>query len=188
MQAGRLLDGRRLIIVGGGGVGNGRGISRGAAAAGARVAIVDVNADRAREAADEVNNLGGTALPLVADVRVQADVERAVASAVDWLGGLDSVVTVVGGYSLFTPWTPLAEVTDEQWNLIIDLNLTYVFRVVREALKVFLEQGSGGLSSALARSREASRAPTGPPTAPRRRGWPTLPNRCRWNTASMGSG
>jgi 3-oxoacyl-[acyl-carrier protein] reductase len=144
MQAGRLLDGRRLIIVGGGGIGNGRGISRGAAAAGARVAIVDVNADRAREAADEVNNHGGAALPLVADVRVQADIERAVASAVDWLGGLDSVVTVVGGYSLFTPWTPLAEVTDEQWNLIIDLNLTYVFRVVREALKVFLEQGSGG--------------------------------------------
>jgi len=144
MQAGRLLDGRRLIIVGGGGIGNGRGISRGAAAAGARVAIVDVNADRAREAADEVNNHGGTALPLVADVRVQADVERAVASAVDWLGGLDSVVTVVGGYSLFAPWTPLAQVTDDQWNLIMDLNLTYVFRFVRAAVKVFDAQGTGG--------------------------------------------
>jgi 3-oxoacyl-[acyl-carrier protein] reductase len=50
----------------------------------------------------------------------------------------------VGGYSLFAPWTPVAEVTDDQWNLIMDLNLTYVFRFVRAAVKVFDAQGTGG--------------------------------------------
>jgi 3-oxoacyl-[acyl-carrier protein] reductase len=63
---------------------------------------------------------------------------------VNALGGLDSVVTVVGGYSLFAPWPPVAEVTDDQWKLIMDLNLTYVFRFVRAAVKVFDTQGTGG--------------------------------------------
>jgi 3-oxoacyl-[acyl-carrier protein] reductase len=144
MDRGRLLDGRRVLIVGGAGLGNGRGITRGAAAAGARVAIVDINPDRAQEAAKEVMESGGDALPLVGDVRSATEVDRLMSEAVSWLGGLDALVTVVGGYSLFTQWTPLAEVTDEQWNLIIDLNLTYVFRFARAALRVFLGQGTGG--------------------------------------------
>jgi 3-oxoacyl-[acyl-carrier protein] reductase len=144
MDMGRLLEGRRVLVVGGGGAGNGRGITRGVGAAGARVAVVDINPERAQEAAQDVKNGGGDALPLVGDVRVPAEVDRLVSEAVGWLGGLDSLVTVVGGYSLFTPWTPLADVTDEQWSLIMDVNLTYVFRFTRAALKVFLGQGSGG--------------------------------------------
>jgi 3-oxoacyl-[acyl-carrier protein] reductase len=139
-----LLQGRRVLVVGGGGAGNGRGITRGVGAAGARVAVVDINPDRAQEAAQDVKNAGGDALPLVGDVRVPAEVDRLTSAAVGWLGGLDSLVTVVGGYSLFTPWTPLADVTDDQWSLIMDLNLTYVFRFTRAALKVFTGQGSGG--------------------------------------------
>jgi 3-oxoacyl-[acyl-carrier protein] reductase len=144
MEMSRLLDGRRALIIGGAGLGNGRGITRGVAAAGARVAIVDINRDRAEQAAQEVIWSGGDALPLVGDVRVASEVDRLMSEAVGWLGGLDTLVTVVGGYSLFTGWTPLAEVTDEQWSLIIDLNLTYVFRFARAALKVFLRQGTGG--------------------------------------------
>jgi 3-oxoacyl-[acyl-carrier protein] reductase len=143
MDAGQLLDGRR-VIVGGGGIGNGRAIGQGVAAAGARVALIDINPDRVAEAVGDINAAGGKAHGLVGDVRVQADVERMVADAVSWLGGLDSLVTVVGGYSLFTPWTPLAEVSDDQWNLIMDLNLTYVMRFAREVINVFLEQGIGG--------------------------------------------
>jgi 3-oxoacyl-[acyl-carrier protein] reductase len=144
VDAGQLLDGRRVLVVGGAGLGNGRGITRGVAAAGARVAIVDINPDRAHEAAKEVTESGGDALPLVGDVRSSTEVDRLLSAAVEWLGGLDSLVTVVGGYSLFTAWTPLADVTDEQWSLIMDLNLTYVFRFTRAALRVFLEQGTGG--------------------------------------------
>ena len=49
MDAGRLLDGRRVIVVGGGGAGNGRGIARGMAAAGARVVVIDISPERAAE-------------------------------------------------------------------------------------------------------------------------------------------
>jgi 3-oxoacyl-[acyl-carrier protein] reductase len=141
---GRLLDGCRVMVVGGGGVGNGSGISCGVAAAGARVAVVDLDIERAREVADSISANGGDAHALRCDVRVQEDVEQVTADAVERLGGLDSIVTVVGGYSLFAPWTPVADVTDDQWNLIIDLNLTYVFRFVREAIRVFTRQGTGG--------------------------------------------
>jgi 3-oxoacyl-[acyl-carrier protein] reductase len=139
-----LLDGCRVMVVGGGGVGNGRGISWGMAAAGARVAVVDIDLDRARGVADMITQARGEAHALQCDVRVGEDVDRVTAEAVEALGGLDSVVTVVGGYSLFAPWTPIAEVTDDQWNLIMDLNLTYVFRFVRASIKVFDTQGTGG--------------------------------------------
>lgn len=144
MEAGRLLDGRRVIVVGGGGAGNGRAIARGAGAAGARVVVIDISPDRAAESAAEITGTGGKALPLVGDVRDAAEAERLMAEAVAWLGGLDSLITVVGGFSLFTDWTPLAETTDEAWQLITDLNITYVFRFARAALRVFLAQGGGG--------------------------------------------
>jgi 3-oxoacyl-[acyl-carrier protein] reductase len=144
MQVGQLLHGSRVVVVGGGGMGNGRAIGSGVAAAGAKVVLVDINRDRVAEAVDEITAAGGRALGLVGDVREPAAVEGLISDAVDWLGGLDSLVTVVGGYSLFTTWTPLAEVTDEQWQLIMDLNLTYVMRFARAAVRVFLEQGTGG--------------------------------------------
>jgi 3-oxoacyl-[acyl-carrier protein] reductase len=144
MDAGRLLEGRRVIVVGGGGIGNGRGIARGVAAAGGQVVVVDINPERANESAEEINANGGQAHALIGDVRSGSEVDRLMSEAVAWLGGLDSLVTVVGGYSLFTEWTPVAEVSDDQWNLIMDLNLTYVFRFTRAALKVFVGQGAGG--------------------------------------------
>ena len=144
MQAAQLLSGQRAIVVGGGGMGNGRAIGKAVALSGARVVVIDINPDRVQEAVADIEAAGGVAHALVGDVRVQADVERLVRDSVAWLGGLDTLVTVVGGYSLFTAWTPLAEVSDDQWNLIMDLNLTYVVRFAREALRVFLAQGTGG--------------------------------------------
>jgi 3-oxoacyl-[acyl-carrier protein] reductase len=144
MESGRLLDEQRVIVFGGGGVGNGSGIALGVAAAGARVMVADINVGRARAIADEITAAGGEAHAAGCDVRAPADIARVVAQSVELWLGLDSVVTVVGGYSLFAPWQPLAEVSDDSWDMILDLNLTYVFRVVREAVKVFVGQGTGG--------------------------------------------
>ncbi len=144
MQVGQLLDGQRVVVVGGGGMGNGRAIGRGVAAAGARVVLIDINPERVAEAVEDIVAAGGKALGVVGDVAQAGEAERLMAESVAWLGGLDSLVTVVGGYSLFTSWTPLAEVTDDQWQLIMDLNLTYVMRFARAAVRVFLDQGTPG--------------------------------------------
>lgn len=140
----KVLGGKNVLIIGGGGEGIGRAITRRLAAAGADIAIADVDRERAEEAAAEVAAAGTRAIGLTGDVRSRADLEGLVTGADRELGGLDVLVTVVGGHVAFAPPAPLHETTDEDWDLIFDLNLRYVPRVVRPALRAFLAQGRGG--------------------------------------------
>src|SRR5277367_2209508 len=96
-----LLDGVRALVVGGGGKGIGAAITEGIAAAGADVAVVDVNADRAGAAADCAAKYGHKVVPVIADIRDPDSITRLVTTASEALGGLDVVVTVVGGLMAF---------------------------------------------------------------------------------------
>ena len=73
-----------------------------------------------------------------------ADVDGFVADAARELGTLEILVTVVGGQLAFVPAARIHEIADEDWNLMFDVNLNYVARAVRAALRTFLEQGTGG--------------------------------------------
>ena len=53
-------------------------------------------------------------------------------------------MTVVGGQVAFVPAVPLHEMRDEDWELVFDVNLHYVARAVRAAIRAFLEQRTGG--------------------------------------------
>jgi 3-oxoacyl-[acyl-carrier protein] reductase len=139
-----LLGGKRSLVIGGGGGGIGRAITRALAAAGSGVAVVDLDRERAAEAAAEAAETGVQAVGLAGDVRSHEDVERCVADAAAELGGLDILVTVVGGQLAFVPAARVHEIADEDWNLMFEVNLRYVARAVRSALRVFLEQGTGG--------------------------------------------
>ena len=141
---GPVLDGKRALVVGGGGGGIGRAITRALAAAGSAVAVVDVDPQRADEAATEARAAGVPGVALVGDVRSASAIEDFVADAARQLGALDVLVTVVGGHLAFAPEARLHEITDEDWDLMLDLNLRYVARVVRATLRVLLEQGTGG--------------------------------------------
>ena len=115
-----MLKDKNALVIGGGGGGIGRAISRGLAAAGVK------------------------AVGLSGDVRAREAVDRLVERAAGELGRLDILVTVVGGQMAFVPAAPLHETTDEDWDLMFDLNLRYVARAIRAALHVFLAQGIGG--------------------------------------------
>jgi 3-oxoacyl-[acyl-carrier protein] reductase len=140
----RVLAGKRALVVGGGGGGIGRAITRAFAAAGSAVAVVDIDQARADEAAAEAAGAGVNAVALVGDIRSRADVDRFVADAAGDLGGLDILVTVVGGQLAFVPAARIHEIADDDWDLMFDVNLRYVARAVRATLRVFLEQGTGG--------------------------------------------
>jgi 3-oxoacyl-[acyl-carrier protein] reductase len=140
----KVLSGRNALVIGGGGEGIGRAITRGLAAAGSAVAVADAERDRANEAAAEIAAAGGRSLGLTGDVRSGEDIDRLVSEAARELGGLDVLVTVVGGQLAFVPSAPLHETTDEDWDLMFDLNVRYVARAVRAGLRVFLAQGRGG--------------------------------------------
>ncbi|MEU4982499.1 SDR family oxidoreductase [Streptomyces sp. NPDC021969] len=138
------LEGKRTLVIGGGGAGIGRSIVRSCAAAGAAVAVADVDAARATEAADELLAAGHVAHALSGDVRSREQLEDVIVGAAERLGGLDVLITVVGGQVAFVPAVKLHEMADADWDTVYELNLRYVARAVRRVLRLFLEQGTGG--------------------------------------------
>ena len=130
------LEGKTALVTGAA-RGIGLAIAQRLAADGARVAVLD--SDRAgAEAAAKA--LGPPALPLVADVTRSAEVDRAVGEVVARWRRLDVLVNNAGitGRSF-----PLWELTDEDWQRVIDVDLSSVFYCSRAAVKVMLDQGSG---------------------------------------------
>ena len=139
------LDGKRILVIGGGGTGIGRAISRACGTAGASVVVADVDAARATDAAAELRAAGHTADGVSGDVRSPEQLDGMIVSASELLGGgLDTLITVVGGQVAFVPAVKLHEMADEDWDTVYDLNLRYVARAVRHVLRLFLDQGTGG--------------------------------------------
>jgi len=138
-----LLDGKVALVVGGG-RGIGRAVSLTLGAAGADVAVVDLEPERADEVAAELTAVGTRAVAIAADIRDADEVRRVVRTTVDELGGVDVLVTVVGGQNAFAAWQPMHEWSDEEWDLVVGVNLRYVFLVAREVVTQMLEQGRGG--------------------------------------------
>jgi 3-oxoacyl-[acyl-carrier protein] reductase len=139
----QLLPGHRTLVFGGGrGIGHATALALGAA--GAAVAVVDLHAERATATADEIRAAGSPAVALAADVRSGPDIDRVVEATATTFGGLDTVVTVVGGMNEFAQFRHLHEYSDEEWELLIDVNIRYVFRVVRASVRTMLARGQGG--------------------------------------------
>jgi 3-oxoacyl-[acyl-carrier protein] reductase len=72
------------------------------------------------------------------------DIDGFVRDAARELGTLDVLVTVVGGQLAFVGTARMHEITDEEWDLLFDVNLRYVVRAVRATLRLFVEQGTAG--------------------------------------------
>ena len=127
----------KTALVTGAARGIGLAIATRLAADGLRVALLDRDGDAVPAAARSV---GGDALALVADVTRARDVDAAVARVQREWGRLDVLVNNAGitGRSF-----PIWELTDEDWQRVIDVDLTSVFLCCRAAVKVMLRQGSG---------------------------------------------
>ena len=138
------MEGKRTLVIGGAGPGIGGASSRALAAAGASVAVADLDGAKAKALSEELIGEGAEAVGLSVDVRSPAALDQVVADAREAFGGLDSLITVVGGHTLFAPWVRVDETTDEDWDRILLMNLGYVFRAVRAALRSYLSQGTGG--------------------------------------------
>ena len=120
----------RSVLVSGAGGGIGRATARAFAAEGADVTCADVDAEAAAATAELLQAEGATARTVGCDVTVVDDVVRAVAAAVDATGRLD-VLTNVAGVGAFAP---TGEVTLEQWNRTLAVNLTGTFLMCQQAL------------------------------------------------------
>lgn len=122
----RLID--RYAVVTGAGSGIGASIAHVFADEGAFVYVVDIDPERAEMQAGQIRNRGGQALDIVADVTDGASVKAAIAEIEAHSGRLDIVVNNAG----MNVRTDLRHMTDEEWNLVLQVNLVGGARFARD--------------------------------------------------------
>ncbi|WP_040979297.1 SDR family oxidoreductase [Oceanobacillus jeddahense] len=133
------LDGKKAFITGGAG-GIGKAISKGLLEAGADVAIVDINLETAQAAAEELSTIGPKVIAVQADVTNEDAVNKMIETIVDEFGRIDIAFANAG----ITLNIPAEEMTFEEWNKVINLNLNAVFLTDQAAGKQMIKQGDGG--------------------------------------------
>jgi len=146
-QPGDPLLAGKVAVVAGGGRGIGEATSRMLAAAGAAVAVVDVQADRAEAVAASLRARGAMAIPVAADLRDEAQCQDAIDHSADELGGLDVLANVAGGMFQQAEWRHLEHWTTAEWDAVTHLNLRYVFWLCRATIPHMVARGGGSIVS-----------------------------------------
>jgi NAD(P)-dependent dehydrogenase (short-subunit alcohol dehydrogenase family) len=130
------LTGKTALVVGAGS-GIGEASAHGLAAFGARVVCADVNGEAADDTAQEIRSREGEAEALQLDLTAP----ESVGNAVGRVGGPDVLVSTPS----VNVRKPVLEITDEEFDRIVELNLKGTFRLVREFGRGMAERGSGSI-------------------------------------------
>jgi len=118
-----------VAFVTGGGTGITGGVARALAEAGASVVLVSRKLEHLEPAAQAINENGGRAFPIAADVRSPDDVERAIATSVEQFGKIDIVVNGAAGNFL----CKAEELSPNGFGTVVDIDLKGTFNVCRAA-------------------------------------------------------
>jgi NAD(P)-dependent dehydrogenase (short-subunit alcohol dehydrogenase family) len=144
MPARGRLNGKSILVIGGGSIGPGWGNGKAAAVVyareGARIAVVDRREEAARETADLIHAAGGEAIALAGDVTNEADVASIVARTSDAFGRIDVLHNNVGGSGT---GKRLDNITLDDWNATLARNLTSAMLTCR-AVVPHMERSGGG--------------------------------------------
>ncbi|HEY4705873.1 MAG TPA: glucose 1-dehydrogenase [Thermodesulfobacteriota bacterium] len=132
------LKGKTALVVGGGS-GLGQAIAIGLARAGASVVVSGRDTAKLDETVKEINRFGGVSIGVEMDVLESESVNAAIEKIADRSGSIDILVYSAGVHLK----KPTLEVTDEEWAMVLDTNLTGAFRVSRAAGKQMVRQGRG---------------------------------------------
>lgn len=134
------LKGKNAIIIGGSGV-LGGAMTSALARAGANTAIFySGNQKGAQQKTKEIEDFGGNTMICQADVRDEVSLKKAVEEVVEDWGQIDILVNAPGVNST----TPVMDISDEEWNKIMDVNLKGVFLASRIVAKYMIKTGNPG--------------------------------------------
>jgi 3-oxoacyl-[acyl-carrier protein] reductase len=137
-----ILSGKVVVVTAAAGTGIGFATARRALAEGADVLISDHHERRLGEAAEQLAALGqGRVEHVVCDVTSTAAVDALIDSAIARMGRIDVLVNNAG----LGGQTPVVDMTDEEWDRVLNVTLTSVLRATRAALRYFRDAPHGGV-------------------------------------------
>ncbi len=139
---GRLAGETAIVVAAGQGLGE--EISKRFAQEGARVAVVDMNFEQAKRVASEIGAGGGAALALKADATRKQEVTAMVKAVLDKWGTVDILVNAAGGFHQFAPIT---EITEEEWDRVINVNLKSAFLCAQAVAQTMIDKKKGRIIS-----------------------------------------
>jgi NAD(P)-dependent dehydrogenase (short-subunit alcohol dehydrogenase family) len=129
----------RVAIVTGGSIGLGRQMAQGLAEMGANVVLCARKKERCQQAAEDLQKLGVKTLALACDVRNPADIQQVVDATMAQFSRIDILINNAG-----TSWgAPVEEMRLEQWNKVIETNLTGTFLFSQAVGKIMTGQRRG---------------------------------------------
>ncbi|MGH2786192.1 MAG: SDR family oxidoreductase [Actinomycetota bacterium] len=134
-----LLAGKTVLVTAAAGAGIGFATAKRCVEEGAKVVLSDKHERRLVEASDQLAALGTVACSIPCDVSSQADVDRLFRGAIEATGGLDVVVNNAG----LGGTKDIAEMTDDEWSIVLDISLGGTFRCTRAALQHMIPRRSG---------------------------------------------
>ncbi len=137
-----LLEGKTVLVTAAAGTGIGFATAKRCAEEGARVMLSDIHERRLGEAADRLTEATGERPPTaLCNVRDDGEVRALVASAIDQLGRVDVLINNAG----LGGTANVVEMTDEQWDAVLDITLNGTFRTTRAMLPHMMERGAGAI-------------------------------------------
>ncbi len=138
----RLAD--KVAIITGGGQGIGRATALKFAQEGAKVAVCDINMTSVAETLRAVRDAGGEAIGFQVDVTDKQSISRMVESVMFAWGRIDTLVNNAG----IVQDARFSQMTDEQFERVIDVNLKGVYNCTKAVVDIMLEQNSGCILNA----------------------------------------
>jgi 3-oxoacyl-[acyl-carrier protein] reductase len=129
----------KIAIVTGAGSGIGRGIAEVLANNGAKVVVVDLDGTKAKSTAEKIRLAGNISTSMAADVSSWADMQKMAVVVVKEYGRIDILCENAGIY----PPSKILEMSEEQWDKVIDVNLKGCFLGLKSCLPQMLKQNYG---------------------------------------------
>lgn len=138
--ASRRFDGR-VSVVTGGGQGIGRSVALRLASEGSKVVVADLNLETAKDVAKAVNGMGAAGMPCKMDVGKVDDIEEMVRSTMKEYGKIDVLVNNAG----IIQFKPILEISEKDWDLIMDVNLRGLFFCMQKVAKEMIKKKGGAI-------------------------------------------
>ena len=134
------VAGKKCIVTGGA-QGLSRGMAEGLLENGAEVVLMDLQAEKLQKVVDEYNAMGYKAYAVAGNLSQKSEIDRMFDEAMQYLDGeLDVMIPAAGIQRRYEPW----EFPEEQWRLVIDVDLNHVWFMCQKAIQVMKDRDTVG--------------------------------------------